>query len=100
MVWAGDAAAYTLRCPAELPVAQDVAVFSGITVYDGRPEEMASLVPDDAEADLAQWTLKGKGFWAECNYRYGARQRAALSGKLPYVNVCYHALESQELLCN
>src|SRR5262245_21926850 len=44
---------------------------SGVSVYDGPPEEEASLVPDDPEAEPATWTFAGKlerGKWISCDY--------------------------------
>jgi hypothetical protein len=47
---------------------------SGVTVFDGPPEELASLVPDgDSEDDKTtteSWTLAAnpRGYWITCHY--------------------------------
>ena len=47
---------------------------SGLTVFDGPPEELASLVPDgDSEDDKTTtefWTLAAnpRGYWITCHY--------------------------------
>jgi len=47
---------------------------SGLTVFDGPPEELASLVPDgDSETDKTAtefWTLAAnpRGYWITCRY--------------------------------
>ena len=41
-----------------------------ITMYDGEPKQMASLVPDLASKLKAGWTLAPAGltYWLECHY--------------------------------
>lgn len=44
--------------------------FSGITVFDGPPEEMASLVPA-TEGEQQVWTFsaqKSRKIWVQCDY--------------------------------
>lgn len=66
---------------AELPPASRALVapgrvwLSGASLFDGPPEEQASLVPDNAESDgPAQWTLASSaagGYWLSCDYADG-----------------------------
>lgn len=55
---------YVWACPASS------SSFRRVGLFDGPPEERASLVPDDPSAKRAAWTLTGavKGFWLGCYY--------------------------------
>jgi hypothetical protein len=76
-------------CPARIEVKQTLAeriagwlvgyddaphVLSGMTFFDGKPEEMASLVPDSQSAsggrNVAVWTFgaTGRPVWIGCHY--------------------------------
>jgi len=41
-----------------------------VTIYDGEPKEMASLVPDISGRLKSGWTLarQGRTYWLECHY--------------------------------
>jgi len=44
---------------------------NGLSIYDGHPRELASLIPDDPEKDEQVWTLQEnnpRGYWLECWY--------------------------------
>lgn len=50
-------------------------VLSGVGIYDGPPEDMADLVPDNVESDdtFSEWTLDAnnkRAYWLECRYAY------------------------------
>jgi hypothetical protein len=76
-------------CPSKIEVKQALAeqmpgwsinsdgaphLLSGITFYDGKPEEMASLVPDSQSVSggktVAVWTFgaTGRPAWLACHY--------------------------------
>ena len=76
-------------CPAKIEVRQTLAeqiagwlvgydaaphLLSGMTFFDGKPEEMASLAPDSHSAsggkDVALWTfgVTGRPVWVACHY--------------------------------
>jgi hypothetical protein len=78
-----------VSCPMSISVTQNPAApaagwtegkenlptdLSGVTVFDGPPEELASLVPDgDSEDDKTTtefWTLAAnpRGYWITCHY--------------------------------
>jgi len=78
-----------VSCPISISVTQNLAApatgwtegmedlpteLSGVTVFDGPPEELASLVPDgDSEDDKTTtefWTLAAnpRGYWITCHY--------------------------------
>ena len=59
---------------------------SGLTVFDGPPEELASLVPDgdseDGKTTTESWTLAAnpRGYWITCHY---ASTTVTLTQRLP-----------------
>jgi hypothetical protein len=76
-------------CPAKIEVKQTLAeqipgwsvgsdktahLLSGMTFFDGKPEEMASLVPDSQSVtggrNVAVWTFgaTGRPVWVTCHY--------------------------------
>lgn len=90
-----------VSCPISISVSQSLAApvtgwtegteslpteLSGVTVFDGPPEELASLVPDsDSEDDKTTtefWTLatNPRGYWITCHYSSTA---VTLTQRLP-----------------
>jgi len=90
-----------VSCPMNISVGQSLAApvadwtegaedlpteLSGLTVFDGPPEELASLVPDgDSETDKTAteyWTLAAnpRGYWITCRY---ASTTVTLTRRLP-----------------
>jgi len=82
-------AADVVRCPSKIEVKQRLAVpvpgwsviseelpqqLAGLTFFDGKPEEKASLVPDkQAKVNgktVASWTfgVSGRPIWVACRY--------------------------------
>ena len=87
LVLSAASASADVSCPMKIDVAQNLAApmadwtagmealppeLSGLTVFDGPPEELASLVPDgDSEDDKTTtefWTLAAnpRGYWITC----------------------------------
>jgi hypothetical protein len=110
---AAHAADWKLDCPAQLATAQSIsgtlptswAALSrtpaavqdvkdgepvtasappvGVSVYDGPPNEMADLVPDDPNARVVRWTFaknRTRDIYVVCHY---ADTRIALAQKAP-----------------
>ncbi|MCC6197100.1 MAG: hypothetical protein IT518_21805, partial [Burkholderiales bacterium] len=98
---AAQAADWRLDCPAQLATAQSIAgsvpagwaplartptivqdvkgsephagsaPAVGISIYDGPPNEMADLVPDDPNARVVRWTFaktRTRGIYVVCHY--------------------------------
>ena len=89
LILAATPALADVGCPMSISVTQNLTApvanwaegtealpteLSGLTVFDGPPEELASLVPDgDSEDDkttTAFWTLapNPRGYWITCHY--------------------------------
>jgi hypothetical protein len=68
---------------------------AGITIFDGRPEERASLVPTErvisATRSLATWSfVKGRQYWMTCSYSgTGVVLSRAIAGTVASCSVTY-----------
>ncbi len=79
----------SLPADARALVAPGRVWLSGASLFDGPPEEQASLVPDNADSDgPSLWTLASSspsGYWLSCDYANGlvriTRQLAANSSR-------------------
>ena len=76
-------AADVVRCPPAIQVRQQLAApvrgwtastdaapiqLSGLTFFEGRPEDQASLAPDERKG-IATWTFgSGQSIWVMCHY--------------------------------
>src|SRR5262249_50955504 len=109
---ASEVAASDLRCPQDISVEQHGTTpapewevsyngfkneLASITIYEGPPEEGASLVYDDQKTVnntiVESWKLSGskRGYWLKCGY---SNTSAEISRKLPSeVNQCVVVLE-------
>ncbi len=94
-------AADQVQCPAQVNVRQQIGapivgwavviddlphLLAGITFFDGKPEDKASLVPDrESKANgksISTWIFSGSGqpIWAACRYAWTT---VALTRELP-----------------
>jgi hypothetical protein len=74
----------------------------GVTIYDGNPSEMASLVPEEkknGEYDLAVWELRKpvkESFWIECSYQdTNIKLAKAIDKKITVCEVTYDPKSSR-----
>ena len=95
------AAAQDVRCPERISTTQTLSqsvpgwtnqmdatpnMLAGVTLYDGPPKDMASLVPDETHLRgklLASWDLTpnpGRQYWLACGY---SGTRVTLARPLP-----------------
>lgn len=94
------AGALTLTCPEKMTTEQKVVnapkswkvgksqfspILSGVGIYDGPPDQLADLVPNNAEASDGYWIWflnldSPRDYWLECRY---SRTTVTLSMPLP-----------------
>jgi len=79
------ALAYTYRCPrpdgaTQLLQSNRYVALRGIDLYDGHPDEMAQLKPDNGDTltprEPAVWTtedISPRAYWMACRYDHGIR---------------------------
>ena len=66
--------------------AGDTASLYGADVFDGPPDQMASLIPDASSRNSSTWTLEGsypQGIWLQCTYAGGALTLTRRLQKVP-----------------
>ena len=98
-------AAETFNCPAAFPIKAlkfvptedgwttrngEPAPLYSAEVFDGPPEQLASLIPDASSKGSSTWTLEGsypQGIWLQCTYAGGALTLTRRLPKTPAVCV-------------
>src|SRR5262245_29789973 len=81
---ANAGSSYMVQCPGKIAVTQNISnkypgwrsittqpnhYLRGVTLFSGKPEEMASLVPDSSKQDKSTWTFSAnEQIYISCEY--------------------------------